>query len=210
MLCGARWLGLPSHEQDGLGLPSHEQASLRYDPNSLLYISKVGSFFFGFPVQPSSSQQLTRQAMDLFDINDSVPGVSGPLFRIQAPSLVCRLFFLGGPLSSSPLLSLAEVKSLLSVLTPQVIGVQSDILFPVSQQRELAQSLRWLNPLPPNHRFFSIIPISPDLIFSSDTRAAGAPPVTYYELDSLFGHDTFLLDVLGVGGAVKGFLERTL
>ncbi len=30
----------------------------------------------------------------------------------------------------------------------------------------------------------------------------------YYELDALFGHDTFLLDVAGVGAAVKGHLEQ--
>ena len=27
--------------------------------------------------------------------------------------------------------------------------------------------------------------------------------MTYYELDSLYGHDTFLLDISNVGGAVK-------
>ena len=42
------------------------------------------------------------------------------------------------------------------------------------------------------------------------TASAGSPHVTYYELDSIYGHDTFLLDINGVGGAVKGFLERGL
>lgn len=63
-----------------------------------------------------------------------------------------------------------------------VIGVSTDILFPIWQQRELAAGL----------------------------RSAGNQRVTFYELDSLYGHDTFLLDLNGVGSAVKGFLETEL
>ncbi len=59
-----------------------------------------------------------------------------------------------------------------------VIGVRSDILFPVWQQAELAESL----------------------------RVAGCP-LTYLELDTPFGHDTFLIDRERVGGAVKEHLE---
>ncbi|KAM3581388.1 Serine O-succinyltransferase, variant 2 [Umbelopsis sp. WA50703] len=60
-----------------------------------------------------------------------------------------------------------------------VLGVQSDILFPVWQQKEIAECL----------------------------RASGNKNVTYYELDSMYGHDTFLIDGVSVGGAVKGHLE---
>ncbi|EAQ89534.1 hypothetical protein CHGG_06153 [Chaetomium globosum CBS 148.51] len=62
-----------------------------------------------------------------------------------------------------------------------VLGVASDILFPAWQQREVAEAL----------------------------RAAGNAQVEHHELSevqSLFGHDTFLLDVEGVGGQVRGFL----
>lgn len=59
-----------------------------------------------------------------------------------------------------------------------VIGVQSDILFPVWQQEELAESLR-------------------------DAGCA----LTYLELDAPYGHDTFLIDLERVGGAVKKHLE---
>lgn len=45
-----------------------------------------------------------------------------------------------------------------------VLGVQSDILFPVEQQREIADAL----------------------------RMAGNPEVRYYELGGVWGHDTFL------------------
>jgi len=61
-----------------------------------------------------------------------------------------------------------------------VIGVQHDVLFPVWQQKEIADSL----------------------------RAAGNKGVVYYELDSVFGHDSFLLDAVSIGPAVKGHLEQ--
>lgn len=62
-----------------------------------------------------------------------------------------------------------------------VMGVASDILFPAWQQREVANAL----------------------------RKAGNRRVTHVELGedrSLFGHDTFLLDLEGVGGEIKRFL----
>jgi homoserine O-acetyltransferase len=59
-----------------------------------------------------------------------------------------------------------------------VIGVSSDLLFPVWQQRELAAALR-------KH----------------------GSAVTYVEIDAPFGHDTFLIDRERVGSAVKAHLE---
>ncbi|CBZ50486.1 putative homoserine O-acetyltransferase [Neospora caninum Liverpool] len=61
-----------------------------------------------------------------------------------------------------------------------VIGVKSDILFPIWQQKQLAHSL----------------------------QRAGNKSVAFYTLDSIYGHDTFLIDVANVGGAVKGHLEQ--
>uniref|UniRef100_A0A7S0DFA2 AB hydrolase-1 domain-containing protein n=1 Tax=Amorphochlora amoebiformis TaxID=1561963 RepID=A0A7S0DFA2_9EUKA len=61
-----------------------------------------------------------------------------------------------------------------------VIGVQTDVLFPSWQQKEVADLL----------------------------RDAGNTHVSYYELDSFYGHDTFLLDTISIGGAVKGHLEH--
>jgi homoserine O-acetyltransferase len=60
-----------------------------------------------------------------------------------------------------------------------ILGVQSDILFPADQQRECAAAL----------------------------RLAGNQQVVYYELGGVWGHDTFLLDVANVGGAIRGFLS---
>ncbi|XP_063425088.1 uncharacterized protein LOC134708466 [Mytilus trossulus] len=106
-----------------------ESFSTKYDPNSLLYISK---------------------AMDLFDIAESYESLHAGLSRVNCPVMV--------------------------------IGVQTDILFPIRQQRKLATAL----------------------------QESGNPTVTFYELNSLYGHDTFLLDLNGVGAAVKGFLETDL
>eukprot|EP00048_Salpingoeca_helianthica_P002638 m.59128 g.59128 ORF g.59128 m.59128 type:complete len:434 (+) comp12219_c0_seq1:289-1590(+) len=105
------------------------QAAHKYDPNSLLYLSK---------------------AMDLFDVGELYGSFEAAIRRITKPALV--------------------------------IGVQSDILFPITQQRELAAAL----------------------------RAYSKGPVSYYELDSIYGHDTFLIDVPSVGAAVKGFLESSV
>jgi homoserine O-acetyltransferase len=62
------------------------------------------------------------------------------------------------------------------------MGVASDILFPAWQQREIAETL----------------------------RATGNNQVTHVELGediSLFGHDTFLLDLKHIGGNLGTFLE---
>ena len=63
-----------------------------------------------------------------------------------------------------------------------VMGVASDILFPCWQQREVADTL----------------------------RSAGNRQVTHIELGedkSVFGHDTFLLDLENIGGALRRFLR---
>ncbi|CAH1787233.1 unnamed protein product [Owenia fusiformis] len=106
-----------------------ESFCTKFDPNSLLYISK---------------------AMDLFDIGEGFNSVDEALSMTSCPAMV--------------------------------IGVQTDILFPIWQQRELAKML----------------------------QDSGNTAVTFYELNSLYGHDTFLLDLNGVGAAVKGFLETEL
>jgi homoserine O-acetyltransferase len=58
-----------------------------------------------------------------------------------------------------------------------VIGVSTDILFPLSQQEELAEGLR-----------------------------GGGADVDFVALDSPQGHDAFLVDIAGFGGAIAPFL----
>jgi homoserine O-acetyltransferase len=64
------------------------------------------------------------------------------------------------------------------VCPSQVIGVTSDVLFPIWQQREVARYLK-----------------------KNDA------PVTYLEIDAPYGHDTFLVEREKVGRAVKEHLE---
>ncbi|MEO7920895.1 MAG: homoserine O-acetyltransferase, partial [Thermoanaerobaculia bacterium] len=59
-----------------------------------------------------------------------------------------------------------------------VIGVESDILFPVSQQEELARAL-----------------------------GAGGRDVTFHRFPSIQGHDSFLIDLARFGPAVAAFFE---
>eukprot|EP00923_Selenidium_pygospionis_P006769 GHVN01011626.1.p1 GENE.GHVN01011626.1~~GHVN01011626.1.p1 ORF type:complete len:184 (+),score=15.93 GHVN01011626.1:196-747(+) len=68
-----------------------------------------------------------------------------------------------------------------SIMMPALImGIQSDVLFPVWQQKQIADILRKI----------------------------GNKSVLYYELDALYGHDTFLIDVHNIGAALKGHLEQ--
>ena len=46
------------------------------------------------------------------------------------------------------------------------------------------------------------------LTYTTPHRRTGNEHVSYYELNSIYGHDTFLLDVNGVGGAIRGHLEH--
>lgn len=139
-----------------------EQFCLKYDANSFLYISK---------------------AMDLFDMTQSnLQSLSIPAPPPSAPTNTPTPSPPKPPLHLSPppdyLSDLAAGLSSLANTPTLVLGVQSDILFPVEQQREMAAAL----------------------------RMAGNGSVVYYELGGVWGHDTFLIDVMNVGGAIRGFL----
>jgi homoserine O-acetyltransferase len=171
-----------------------EKWCLEYDANSLLYVSK---------------------AMDMFDLGKEYTDATIERRRtnaekLQHPSVLieqakqdrCTLSLPDEPyqetesssdrLSSSdpidsPTVSSGPPEDLIKGLAPLrdtptlVLGVASDILFPAWQQREIAQTL----------------------------RKVGNRSVTHVELGedrSLFGHDTFLLDLEGVGGEIRRFL----
>ncbi|KAF3310747.1 hypothetical protein TWF173_009227 [Orbilia oligospora] len=166
-----------------------EKWCLEYDANSLLYISK---------------------AMDLFDLSEGVQKDA----RVRRESYTLRR---GGdvdeggqctltlpdeayeeqeqeqeeqaPSSSSPSSHRQPPRDLIAGLSPLkdhkvlVIGVASDILFPAWQQREIVDAL----------------------------KEGGNENITHVELGediSLFGHDTFLLDTVNVGGVVGEFLKE--
>lgn len=164
-----------------------EQFCLKYDANSLIYISK---------------------AMDLFDMSqDSLDdlaarraarerGVPATEALCATPPTAAEIAYAANipPPKTSNASKSAFISSLPSshYYFPSlseglknhhhptlIMGVQSDTLFPIEQQRELAECL----------------------------KANGNDRVVYYELNQPWGHDTFLLDVSNIGSAVKGFLE---
>lgn len=141
-----------------------ESFCLKYDANSLIYVSKAMDLF-----------DMTQTAMDELKLApsgkhapsqnpDNIPPIGLPLRMSPPPSYLADLAQGFRPLKNTPTL---------------ILGVQSDFLFPVEQQREVADAL----------------------------KMAGNKDVVYYELGGVWGHDTFLIDVQNVGGAIRGFLS---
>lgn len=169
-----------------------EKFSLDYDPNSLLYISKAMDLFdLG-----AAHQQATKERREGNERQIAAKGVR----RALQDDSSCSLTLPAKPYQEqeqpsevesakgSEQLPTSAPKDLISGLAPLknhpvlVMGVASDILFPAWQQREVAESL----------------------------RAVGSQNVKHVELGedvSMFGHDTFLLDLENVGGPVGRFLD---
>jgi len=158
-----------------------ESFCLKYDANSLIYISKAMDVF-----------DLTSSALAELRLTPPQPRSSPPPLppsmseHPSSPTHTHYHWLLSQSKSHPPppnppahLPELAEGLRPLANTPTLVLGVQSDILFPVEQQREVADAL----------------------------RMAGNQMVSYYELGGVWGHDTFLLDVQNVGGAIRGFLS---
>ena len=169
-----------------------EKWCLTYDPNSLLYVSKAMDLFdLGHENQLAASQRRAER-------QKALAGAGGDISSAAA-DLQCSLTLPAQKYEEQPDTSQGEsaqpmrpgtsrppedlIKGLGALRdTPAlVMGVASDILFPSWQQREVAESL----------------------------RLGGNRNVTHDELSeemSLFGHDTFLLDLKHVGGNLQTFL----
>lgn len=111
--------------------------------------------------------------MDLFDLTASsladnhliTPSSSFSPSPTQTPHKTSHSKSHPPPVNPAPhLTDLAEGMRSMSNIPTLVLGVQSDILFTVEQQRETADAL----------------------------RMAGNDQVSYYELGGVWGHDTFL------------------
>lgn len=158
----------------------------QYDANSLLYVSKAMDLFDATASATLSlARARERRLKEASQINGGLLAWAAARTRSQT-SLEGSKSDDPQPESDGPdkecptLCSEDLVRGVYNTqMSALVLGVQSDILFPVWQQREIATSL----------------------------RKAGNPMVTYYELDSIYGHDTFLIDLASVGSAVKGHLE---
>jgi homoserine O-acetyltransferase len=139
-------------ERFGRQRPGDEAPQLHEDFQVERYLAYQGDKFC-LQYDPNSYLYISK-AMDLFDIADETNASGASPKDMKAPHL-----------------SAIEAPAL-------VIGVKSDILFPVWQQRELAKYLE-------------------------DAGVA----VNYVELDSPYGHDTFLIEVDRVGDALRTHLE---
>ncbi|KAF6762150.1 homoserine O-acetyltransferase [Ephemerocybe angulata] len=147
-----------------------EQFCLKYDANSLLYVSKAMDLF---DMTSPALQALKLQPQTIQPDLDTHPDQVLPHKTSHSKSHP-------PPVNPPPHLNdLAEGMKPLAHIPTLVLGVQSDILFTVEQQREVADAL----------------------------RMAGNENVSYYELGGVWGHDTFLIDLLNVGGAIRGFLS---
>ncbi|CAG8593269.1 13211_t:CDS:2, partial [Ambispora gerdemannii] len=165
-----------------------ERWCLQYDPNSLLYISKAMDLFDMFA---TSLDRLKRQReVNITGYKDN-PDTFATTIATQQNKLSLNQYPhsssnrpLQKHISSLQTTDTEELEDLINGLSAiqipaLVLGVQSDILFPFWQQKEVAECL----------------------------RMGGNKNVTYYELDSMYGHDTFLIDLTNIGSAVKGHLE---
>ncbi|KAK4701557.1 homoserine O-acetyltransferase/O-succinyltransferase, partial [Phenoliferia sp. Uapishka_3] len=162
-----------------------EQFCLKYDANSLIYISKAMDLF---DMSKDSLDELAARAAARDEgapVAEALCAIPPSKSEIATAATGKRVkgktpFISSLPSSHHYLPSLRA--GLANHTHPTLImGVQSDTLFPVEQQRELAECI----------------------------KANGNEKVVYYELAQPFGHDTFLISLAEVGGALKGFLESS-
>ncbi|GBC06131.1 hypothetical protein RclHR1_06640009 [Rhizophagus clarus] len=169
-----------------------ERFCLQYDPNSLLYISKAMDIF---DMSASVLEKLnrirsanTKKLLNAGSHNDAChvtcdtsSSISQQAFTKPSLKSTSERKHISSLASNVDKNELEDLVHGLSIIKHPslILGVQSDILFPYWQQKEIAECL----------------------------RMGGNKDVTYYELDSMYGHDTFLIDLTNVGSAIKGHLE---
>lgn len=165
-----------------------EKFCLTYDANSLLYVSKAMDLFdLGRKNQLATTARREERAK-LLESGSQHSG-SDPSCSLTLPESPYEEQLSAGTgqseqpaaMSSQPPEDLVKGLSQLRDIPTLVMGVASDILFPAWQQREVAEALRLSG-----HRSVTHVELSEDM--------------------SLFGHDTFLLDLKNIGGNLKNFL----
>lgn len=160
-----------------------EKFSLEYDPNSLLYVSKAMDLFdLGQSHRVATTARREKDVLRQGKANDAPCSLTLPAKKYEEKGTASEMdkAFENGSYTGPPEDLIAGMKPLKDhpIL---VMGVASDILFPPQQQREIAEAI----------------------------KATGNDKVKHVELGqdvSLFGHDTFLLDLEHIGGNLGKFL----
>ncbi|KAI1203490.1 homoserine O-acetyltransferase [Nemania serpens] len=167
-----------------------EKFCLTYDPNSLLYVSKAMDLFDLSRANQEATAQRRAERETLIQSGSptssdnascSLTLPDSPYAEQTSTELQMEEPVVSLPSDSRPPKDLIAGLAPLRDIPTLVMGVASDILFPAWQQREVANAL----------------------------RLAGNRNVGHVELNeeqSIFGHDTFLLDLKNVGGNIKNFL----
>ncbi|EGW32410.1 uncharacterized protein SPAPADRAFT_61475 [Spathaspora passalidarum NRRL Y-27907] len=157
-----------------------EKFCLEYDANSWLYVSKAMDLFDLGDQNRAKAVAIRQQAEENYYKNSNyIPQTSSIVPKKPYSEKVSRASIT----VEDALQDLKQGMKKLSQTDVLVFGVESDILFPVWQQREIANVLR-------------------------DNSQGG--DVEYHELGtdvSNYGHDTFLLSLNDIGKPVKKFLE---
>ncbi|KAJ4310025.1 Serine O-succinyltransferase [Fusarium piperis] len=164
-----------------------EKWCLNYDPNSLLYVSKAMDLFdLGIENQRATRDRRAEREKQVASGEAST--LSSDACSLTLPAQPYEEQPGSHPDPSDEVPGSRPPEDLIHGLAPLrdiptlVMGVASDILFPAWQQREVAEAV----------------------------RLAGNRNVTHMELSeemSMFGHDTFLLDLKHIGGNLRMFLN---
>ncbi|KAI9478185.1 MAG: homoserine O-acetyltransferase [Benjaminiella poitrasii] len=170
----------------------------RYDPNSLLYLSKaMDTFDLSSSAMDKLKQKRHASLQKLMQVQEY-----HRIYQVTNPKRVaeaCRL--MGGyqssvttrrhcnntqrpiPLQRQMAHEEDLIQGLSAIQMPTlVVGVETDNLFLVEQQKEIANCL----------------------------TKAGNCLVNYLHLDSIYGHDTFLIDIDTIGKAIQTHLNKSL
>ncbi|KAJ5902922.1 hypothetical protein N7495_003450 [Penicillium taxi] len=171
-----------------------EKFCLEYDPNSLLYVSKAMDLFDLGSTHQTETLNRRAEITARIALGDISPSVSDSACSLTLPdkpyeeqpearaSVPASDQSFASETPHGPPQDLISGLGALKNHPVLVMGVASDILFPAWQQREIAETL----------------------------REGGNKTVEHIELGeelSLFGHDTFLLDLKNIGGALARFLQ---
>lgn len=167
-----------------------EKWCLEFDANSFLYISKAMDLFdlgLGHKHKTEKSRNQSERIYQGEQVADSeLEFKPTEVCEFDKPTKSKRARRLTPEESRQELLNGLSTFAHKDIL---VIGVESDILFPAWQQREISELLKE----------------------SIKARGGDGSNIKHVELtqgDSFYGHDTFLLALDHVGGPVSKFLEN--